>query len=356
MDMSLLLQILGIAFEKKVSDIHFEVDNPPFFRVRGQLVRARLPNLTPADTEFIVSTIMQHNGRAFPEGLRELDASYSLPEGGRFRVSIFRQRGAFGIVMRVIPPQVGTFQELRLPPVLAEIAKAPNGLILVTGPTGNGKSTTLASMLRHLNDTCTYNIVTIEDPIEFLFRSGKSCIVQREVGIDTLGFGPALRTAMRMDPDIIMVGEMRDLETIEACIRAAETGHLVLSTLHTQGAVSTISRLVGFFPPEAQAVMRQRLADIIVATISLRLVKDRTGEQIIPVIEIMRATTTIQGCIREGRLEEIERHIEKGRSQYQMQTLDQHLIELVQGGQITMEQAATITRSMDLERKLTFGE
>jgi len=356
MDMNLLLQILGIAFEKKVSDVHFEVDNPPFFRVRGQLVRARLPALTPADTEFIVNAIMQHNGRAFPEGMRELDASYALPEGGRFRVSIFRQRGAFGVVMRVIPPQVGSFEELRLPPVLGEIAKAPNGLILVTGPTGNGKSTTLASMIRFLNDNHSYNIVTIEDPIEFLFRSSKSCVVQREVGIDTAGFAPALKAAMRMDPDIIMVGEMRDLDTVEACIRSAETGHLVLSTLHTQGAVSTVNRLLGFFPPEGQEVMRQRIADIIVATISLRLIKDRTGEQIIPVVEIMRATTTIQGCIREGRLDEIEKHIEKGRSQYQMQTLDQHLIQLVQAGQISMEQAGQLTRSTDLERKLTFGE
>jgi twitching motility protein PilT len=356
MDINLLTQILGIAFEKKVSDIHFEVENPPFFRVRGQLVRARLPNLTAADTEFIARTIMEHNGRALPADLHELDAAYSLAAGGRFRVSIFRQRGAIGLVMRVIPPQVGTFEELGLPPVLAEIAKAPNGLILVTGPTGNGKSTTLASMLRYINDTFSYNVVTIEDPVEFVFRSAKSCIVQREVGIDTAGFGAALRSAMRMDPDIIMVGEMRDLETIDGCIRAAETGHLVLSTLHTQSAVSTVSRLLGFFPPESQEVIRQRLAEIIVATISLRLVKDRTGEQIVPVVEVMRATTTIQACIREGRLDEIEKHVEKGRNQYQMQTLDQHLIDLVQAGRLTIEQAGHITRSMDLERKLTFGE
>jgi twitching motility protein PilT len=356
MDLSLLTQILGIAFEKKVSDIHFEVDNPPFFRVRGQLIRARLPNLTAQDTEFIATTILQRNGRTLPTDLRELDTAYSLPAGGRFRVSIFRQRGSIGIVMRVIPPQVGTFEELGLPPVLAEIARAPNGLILVTGPTGNGKSTTLASMLRYLNDNYNFNIVTIEDPVEFLFPSGKCCVVQREVGIDTEGFGQALRAVMRMDPDIIMVGEMRDLDAIDACVRAAETGHLVLSTLHTPNAVATISRLIGFFPPEAQDGIRHRLADILVATVSLRLVKDATGERIIPVVEVMRATTTIQACIREGRLEEIEKHIEKGLSQYQMQTLDQHLIQLVQAGVITIEAAGHITRSTDLERKLTFGE
>jgi twitching motility protein PilT len=356
MDTNLMHQILGIAYERRVSDVHFEVGTPPFFRVRGQLVRAKLPNLTAADTEFIAAAILEQNRRPLADDLKELDASYSLDNGARFRVSIFRQRGAIGIVMRVIPPQVGTFQELRLPPVLADIARAPNGLILVTGPTGNGKSTTLASMLRFLNESYPFNIVTIEDPVEFLFRSDRSCIVQREVGIDTEGFGPALRAAMRMDPDIIMVGEMRDLATIDACIKAAETGHLVFSTLHTQGAASTVNRLIGFFPADAQAVVRQRLADILVATVSLRLVKDKTGERVIPVVEIMRTTTTIQACIREGRLDDMEKHIENGSSQYQMQTLDQHLIKLCQSGDITIEQAKLITRSTDLERKLTFGE
>ena len=199
-------------------------------------------------------------------------------------------------------------------------------------------------------------IVTIEDPIEFLFKSDQSCIIQREVGLDTDGFARALRAAMRQNPDIIMVGEMRDLETIDACIKAAETGHLVFSTLHTQGAVSTINRLVGFFSPDAQEMIRHRLADILVATVSLRLVKDKTEEEIIPVVEIMRTTTTIQACIREGRLEEIDKHIENGRLQYQMQTLDQHLIQLVQNDLITLEQARRITRSTDLERRIQFSE
>jgi len=354
MDAKILSQILEIAFEKRVSDVHFEVDNPPFFRARGQMVRSKLPKLTGRDTEFIASSILAHNGRELPVDLREMDAAYSLPNGGRFRVSIFRQRGEYGIVMRVIPPHVGTFQELHLPPVLAEIVKAPNGLILVTGPTGNGKSTTLASMLRYLNENYSHNIITIEDPIEFLFASNKSCIIQREVGIDTEDFGRALKAALRMDPDVIMVGEMRDTETIDACIKAAETGHLVLSTLHTQSAASTINRLVGNFPPDSQEVIRQRLADILVATISLRLVKDRTGENIVPVVEVMRTTTTIQACIREGRLDELDKHIENGRAQYHMQTLDQHLVQLCQKNVISVDEAKRITRSMDLERKLTF--
>ena len=350
----MLNQILEIAFEKKVSDLHFEVGNPPFFRGRGQLLRSKLAKLTPDETEFIADRIMEQNNRKLPADLKEIDTSYSLPSGGRFRVSIFRQRGYIGIVMRVIPPHIGTFQELNLPQVLAEIAQAPNGLILVTGPTGNGKSTTLASMIRFLNETCSFNIITIEDPIEILFSSAKSCIIQREVGIDTENFSSALRASLRMDPDVIMVGELRDLETIDACIKAAETGHLVLSTLHTQNAASTINRLIGHYPPDAQEVIRQRLAEVLVSTISLRLIKDRTGERLLPVVEVMRTTSTIQSCIREGRLDEIEKHIENGQSQYQMQTLDQHLVQLCQQNLITFEQAKRTTRSSDLERKLTF--
>jgi twitching motility protein PilT len=356
MDANTLLQILDIAFQKKVSDVHFEVDNPPIFRGRGQLIRSKLPNLTDKDTEFIASRILEHNGRTLTSDFKEIDASYSLPSGGRFRVSIFRQRNKYGIVMRVIPPHIGSFDELHLPPVLGEIVKAPNGLILVTGPTGNGKSTTLASMIRFINENYNYNIVTIEDPIEFLFTSQKSCIIQREVGIDTESFNAALKGVLRMDPDVIMVGEMRDKETIEACIKTAETGHLVLSTLHTQSAVSTINRMLGHFPPEGQEIIRQRLADILVATVSLRLVKDKSGENILPVVEIMRSTTTIQACIREGRLDEIEKHIENGQSLYHMQTLDQHLLQLYKQDLITMEDAKRISHSMDFERKLVFEQ
>lgn len=354
MDARTLHQILEIAFQKKVSDLHFEVDNPPFFRARGQLIRAKMPNLTAEDTLFIAQTVIEHNGREFHHDLREFDASYSISSGGRFRVSIFRQRGNFGVVMRVIPPNIGTLAELHLPAVLSEIATAPNGLILVTGPTGNGKSTTLASMLRYLNENFSHNIITIEDPIEFLFTSQKSCIIQREVGIDTDNFNSALKSALRMDPDVIMVGEMRDKETIDACIKTAETGHLVLSTLHTQSAVSTINRIVGHFPPDAQEIIRQRLADILVATVSLRLVKDKTGENIFPVVEIMRSTTTIQACIREGRLDEIEKHIENGQIQYQMQTLDQHLLQMYEADIITLEDAKRLSHSMDLERKFMY--
>ena len=356
MDMKMLNQILEIAFAKRVSDIHFEVDNPPFFRAHGQLLRSKLPNLKPQDTAFIAETIMAKNQRELPADLTEFDASYALDNGGRFRVSIFKQRGHIGIVMRVIPPEISSFQKLKLPPVLAEIVKAPNGLILVTGPTGNGKSTTLASMIDYMNEKYAYNMITIEDPIEFLFTSKRSCIIQRELHIDTNGFSPALKAALRMDPDVIMVGELRDLETIDACIKASETGHLVFSTLHTQGAVSTINRIIGHYPPELQEITRQRLADMLVAIISLRLVEDKSGENILPVVEVMRMTTTIQALIRQGKLSEIEAHIEKGQAQYQMQTMDQHLIQLCNNGQISVNEAKRISSSMDLERKLTFTQ
>jgi twitching motility protein PilT len=354
MDMATFTQILEIAFEKRVSDIHFEVDNPPIFRVRGHLIRSKLNNLTKRDTEFIASTVMEQNNRKLPDHLMEFDTSYTLSNVGRFRVSLFRQRGNIGLVMRVIPHHIGTFEELNLPPVLGNIAKAPNGLILVCGPTGNGKSTTLASMIRYINDSFNYSVITIEDPIEYIFHSNKSCIIQREVGIDTESFSGALKAAMRMNPDVIMVGEMRDLETIDACIKAAETGHLVLSTLHTHSAAATINRIVGYFPSQAQENVRHRLAEILVATASLRLMRGKKAETIVPALEVMYATSTIKACIRDGHLEEIEQHIEKGRDEYHMQTLDQHLIQLCRQEFITLDEAKRVSRSTDLERKLLY--
>jgi len=355
MDMATFTQILEIAFEKRVSDIHFEVDNPPMFRARGHLIRSKLSNLTAKDTEFVAAAVMEQHGRKLPEQVKEFDTSYTLANVGRFRVSIFRQRGNIGLVMRVIPHHIGTFEELNLPPVLGSVSKAPHGLILVCGPTGNGKSTTLASMIRHINDNFNYSVITIEDPIEYIFPSNKSCIIQREVGIDTDTFAGALKAAMRMDPDVIMVGEMRDLDTIDACIKAAETGHLVLSTLHTHNAVSTINRIVGYFPTQNQESVRQRLAEILVATISLRLVRGKSGETILPAMEIMYATSSIKACIRDGHLDEIEQYIEKGRDEYYMQTLDQHLIQLCKQEVITLDEAKRISRSTDLERKLIYS-
>lgn len=355
MDKAILSQILNIAFEKKVSDIHFEVDNPPMFRARGHLIRAKLANLTKQDTEFVASTVLEQHSRKLPADLKEFDTSYTLENVGRFRVSIFRQRGNLGIVMRVIPHQIGSFADLNLPPVLGRIAQAPNGLVLVTGPTGNGKSTTLACMMKYISDNFDYNILTIEDPIEFLFSSSKSCMIQREVGIDTESYAIALRSAMRMNPDVIMVGELRDLETIDACVKAAETGHLVLSTLHTHNTASTVNRIVGYFPPEAQENTRQRLAECLTAVVSLRLIRGKKEDSILPVLEVMYATTAIKACIRDNKLDEIEQYIEKGRDEYHMQTMDQHLIQLCRAELITLDEAKRTSRSKDLERKLMYS-
>jgi twitching motility protein PilT len=354
MDIATLKQILEIAFEKRVSDIHFEVDTPPLFRARGHLIRSKLKSLTKQDTEFIAHTIMNQHKRELPHDVMEFDTAYTLQNVGRFRASIFRQRGNIGIVMRVIPHHIGTFKELNLPPVLGKVTQVPNGLILVTGPTGNGKSTTLASMIRFMNENFNRNIITIEDPIEFLFSSNKSCVVQREVGIDTESFSGALRSAMRMDPDVIMVGEMRDLETIDACIQAAETGHLVLSTLHTHNAPATINRIVGYYPPQSHEIIRHRLAEILVATVSLRLVVDKSGDNILPVVEVMYSTSTIKACIRDNHLDDIEQHIEKGREEYDMQTFDQHLVQLCKDEIITLEEAKRVSSSTDLERKIVY--
>jgi twitching motility protein PilT len=225
----------------------------------------------------------------------------------------------------------------------------------MAGPTGNGKSTTLASMVKYINDNFDYNIITIEDPIEFLFTSGKSCVIQREVGIDTESFSVALRSAMRMNPDVIMVGEMRDLDTIDACVKAAETGHLVLSTLHTHNTASSINRIIGYFPPSAQENTRQRLAESLTAVISIRLVRGKDGETILPVLEVMYATPTIKACLRDNKLDEIEQYIEKGRDEYGMQTMDQSLIQLCREELITLDEAKRISRSKDLERKLMYS-
>lgn len=352
MDKSTLNRLLAIGFEKGVSDIHFEVGYPPLFRARGQLIRSKLDNLSDQDTQNITQIILESNRRKFSENFNELDTSYSVEDVGRFRVSIFRQRSHFGIVMRVIPIEVLNFESLNLPAILGEIADSSRGLILVTGPTGNGKSTTLASMIRHINDKRYANIITIEDPIEFLFTPDKSCIIQREVGVDTESFATALRGAMRMDPDIIMVGELRDLNTIDACIKAAETGHLVLSTLHTNNATSTITRILSYFPAEAQDVLRQRLADILLATISLRLLTTIDGERRVPAVEIMRTSPTIQACIRETRLGDLVKHIEKGREENKMQTFDQHLLHLCQNNIVSLDEALQASSSTELERNL----
>jgi twitching motility protein PilT len=358
MDINTLHKLLSFGIERGVSDIHFQVGYPPHYRLHGELLGAiKVPPLAPADTEEIARIIMK--GRTpieFSKPFGEIDISYSLSGMGRFRASIFRQRGSVGIVMRLIPFTVRSFEELNLPPVCAEIADARRGLILITGATGNGKSTTIAGMVRYINETRHAHIITVEDPIEFLFEPGKCMIIQREVGSDTETFQDALTAALRQDPDVIMVGEIRDRDTAATCLKAAETGHLVVSAIHTPDTVATIQRYVGLFPPEAQDIIRERLGDALQAIISLRLLLGKDGHGRVPAVEILRVTRTIRECIRTaGRLGDIPALVRKGRDLYSMQLFDQHLLDLVSAGIITMEAATyASTNPEEFERSLSF--
>ncbi|HEY0195430.1 MAG TPA: PilT/PilU family type 4a pilus ATPase [Kofleriaceae bacterium] len=342
MDRTAFHKLLAFGIERGVSDIHFEVGYPPHYRLQGELLGAiKVPPLTTADTEAIARMILEDRSQPadFTRKFAEIDVSYSLAQRGRFRASIFRQRGSVGIVMRLIPISVLSLEQLNLPPVLREIADARRGLILVTGATGNGKTTTMAAMLRYINETRHAHIVTIEDPIEFIHEPQKCMIIQREVGADTESFSSAMTAAMRQDPDVILVGEIRDRETAATCLKAAETGHLVLSAIHTPDSVSTVQRYLGLFESDAKEVIRDRLGDALQAIVSLRLLASKDGRRRIPAVEILRVTRTIRECVRGGRLADIPEMIRKGRDLYSMQLFDQHLIDLVNSGLITMEAA-----------------
>ncbi len=358
MDKNSFHKLLAFGVERGVSDIHFEVGYPPHYRLNGELLGAiRVPPLSSKDTEVIASMILGDRKIDFYKPFGEVDVSYSLAGMGRFRASIFRQRGSVGIVMRLIPFDVQSFEDLNLPPVVCEIADARRGLILITGATGNGKTTTIASLIRYINETRHAHIITIEDPIEYLFEPGKCMIIQRELGSDTESFQDALTAALRQDPDVIMVGEIRDAETAATCLKAAETGHLVISAIHTPDAVSTVQRFVGMFPPEAQDVTRDRLGDALQAVVSLRLLAGKESQIRIPAVEIMRVTRTIRECIRTGRLSDINELISRGRDLYSMQLFDQHLVELTNAGLISVEAAIYASSNPDeFERALNFGE
>src|SRR5215471_9082698 len=340
MDRNAFHKLLAFGIERGVSDIHFEVGYPPHYRLHGELLGAiKVPPLTAHDTEAVARMILEDRSVTidFTRRFAEIDVSYALAQRGRFRASIFRQRGTVGIVMRLIPVQVMALEQLNLPPVLAEIAEARRGLILITGATGNGKTTTMAAMLRHINETRHAHIVTIEDPIEFIHEPQKCMIIQREVGSDTDSFSGALTAAMRQDPDVILVGEIRDRETAATCLKAAETGHLVMSAIHTPDAVATVQRYLGLFESEAQDVIRDRLGDSLQAVVCLRLLASKDGRRRIPAVEILRVTRTIRECLRSGRLTDIPELIRKGRDLYSMQLFDQHLIDLVNSGLLSME-------------------
>ncbi len=333
--------LLKLAVERKSSDLHLKVGGHPYIRVDGALTPMQeLKRLMQEDTISMAYSIMNaRQKQRFKEDL-DIDLAYSVPGLGRFRCNIFQQRGAVGLVLRVIPARIKTIRELMLPQVLEKIGDEVRGLVLCTGTTGSGKSTTLAAIIDYINSNRNEHIITIEDPIEFLHRDKKSLVNQREIDVDTRSFAQALRAAMRQDPDVVLVGEMRDLETIETALLAAETGHLVFSTLHTLDATETINRIISVFPPHHQKQIRIQLGQVLRSVISLRLVPRADGQGRVPAAEVMIATPYIRDCVEnKEKTKYIREQIALGTSQYGMQTFDQSLYTLYKGGLITLDEA-----------------
>jgi twitching motility protein PilT len=336
-----LNEILKVAIKGGASDIHLKSGLPPMFRVDGGLVPLKNgERMMPDEIQKMAFEIMNPAQRGRFDENREADLAYGIAGLGRFRVNVFQQRGTVGIVFRVIPFGVKTIEQLHLPKVVEQASQENRGLILVTGTTGSGKSTTLAAMIEQINADRTCHIMTIEDPIEFLIRDRRSIVNQREIGVDTHSFANALRAALRQDPDVILVGEMRDFETIETALTAAETGHLVMSTLHTLDATETINRIISVFPPHQQKQVRLQLTAILKAVISQRLVPRADGKGRVPALEVLVSTAYTRELIADkDRTKEIPEAIAKGFSTYGMQTFDQSLMQLVKQGLVTYEEA-----------------
>ncbi|REK11626.1 MAG: type IV pilus twitching motility protein PilT [Acidobacteria bacterium] len=333
--------VLKIGVENKASDIHLKVGSPPVIRIDGMLKPLNeLKRLMQEDTVQMAFSIMNaRQKQRFKEEL-DLDIAYSVPGLGRFRCNVFQQRGTIGLVLRVIPARILSMRELMLPPVLEGICEERRGLVLCTGTTGSGKSTTLAAMIDHINSSRAEHIITIEDPIEYLHRDKRSIVNQRELDVDAYEYSRSLRAALRQDPDVILVGEMRDYETIETALLAAETGHLVFSTLHTLDATETVNRIISVFPPHHQKQIRLQLAQVIKSVISLRLVPRLDSMGRVPATEIMITTPYIRECIEnKDKTKFIRDQISLGTSQYGMQTFDQSLYMLYTGGLISLDDA-----------------
>ena len=333
--------LLRRAVESRASDLHLKVGNHPYLRVDGILnALGDIPRITPEEMLSMAFSMMTNRQKQKFKETAELDMAYGVAGLGRFRVNVFQQRGNVGMVLRVIPTKIRTIEELELPRVLSQICEEQRGLILTTGTTGSGKSTTLAAMIDRINSLRAEHIITIEDPIEYLHRDKKGFINQREVEVDTSSFSTALRAALRQDPDVVLVGEMRDLETISTALLAAETGHLVLSTLHTLDATETIQRIIAAFPPPEQKQIRLQLAGTLKAVISQRLVRKADGTGRVPAVEVMICTGYIRDCIiNPDKTRMIRDAIAAGTSQYGMQTFDQSLFDLYSRNLITMEEA-----------------
>jgi twitching motility protein PilT len=333
--------LLRRAVESKASDLHLKVGNHPYLRVDGILnPLSDIPRITPEEMLSMAFSMMTNRQKQKFKETAELDMAYGVAGLGRFRVNVFQQRGNVGMVLRVIPTKIRTIEELDLPRILTQVCEEQRGLILCTGTTGSGKSTTLAAMIDRINSLRAEHIITIEDPIEYLHRDKKGFINQREVEVDTSSFSTALRAGLRQDPDVILVGEMRDLETISTALLAAETGHLVLSTLHTLDATETIQRIIAVFPPPEQKQIRLQLAGTLKAVISQRLVRKSEGAGRVPAVEVMISTGYIRDCIiNPDKTRMIRDAIAAGTSQYGMQTFDQSIFDLYSRNLITLEEA-----------------
>jgi twitching motility protein PilT len=356
-DRSTVERILRAAFKAGASDVHFKAGEKVLLRVRGKLQSLNAPALKPDDTQRLLRSLLPARLEGEDsEKLRELDFSFAMAGVGRFRVNAFRQRGSVAIVVRVIPLDIPRLSDLNLPPVMPDLAAEQRGLILVTGTTGSGKSTTLAGMISEINHSRTAHVITIEDPIEFFFRNKRASIVQREIGTDTDSFPGALRAALRQDPDVVMIGEMRDTETIDIALKAAETGHLVLSTAHTTDASKTIQRMLSVFPMAEQAMVRMRLSESLRAVVSQRLLPRANGSGLIPAVEVMVATRYVQDSIRNAeKTQLLNEYIAEGKN-YGMQTFDQCLLRMLREGIITKGVAlSAATSPSDLDLQIRMG-
>lgn len=345
-------ELLIEALESKASDVHFTVGLPPMMRVNGQLTPMRDYVLMPEHTERLSLAMVGDKHKDELEKKGEIDFSYAIPNVSRFRVNVYRQRRSLGAAIRIIMTAIPTISSLRMPKTLETLAMKPRGLILVTGPTGSGKSTTLAAMVDHINSTRSCHILTLEDPIEYLHKHKKSMVNQREIGDDSSSFANGLRAALREDPDVILVGEMRDLDTISIAIAAAETGHLVMSTLHTTSAAQTVDRIIDVFPPYQQTQIRVQLASVIQGIIAQQLLVTADGKGRVAALEIMLGTDAVRNTIREGKVHQIQSYIQTGLKQG-MLSMDYSLAQLVRKAQISTETAYSYCQDQEtLQRYL----
>lgn len=344
-----IIALLKKANESNASDLHIKVGSPPVLRIDGELTPLTSEKrVSPEDVLKVVYSVLTNEQKDTFKREKDIDFAYGVPGVGRFRCNVFVQRGSLGIVFRVIPIKIPTVEELHLPDILKKIAMETRGLILVTGTTGSGKTTTLAAMIDLINSNRTAHILTIEDPIEYTHRDKRSIVNQREIGSDAESFSKTLRQALRQDPDVILVGEMRDFETIQTALIAAETGHLVLSTLHTTDATETVNRIIAVFPPYQHKQVRIQLASVLKAVISMRLLPKADGNGRVPAVEVLVATTTIKDCILEPeKTKLIPDVIAQGALHYKMQTFDQSLFNLFSSGLITYEEALRMATNPD---------